>query len=148
MLTDLLDAILAAQQHRLGVEDDIVAYPVERTTMTHLRHDHSKILGRDAQLVGIERHLAVGHVILLHQLEECLENLLIARDFHFCLILVLLHDLAHPIGYHHLKATLHRLVLIAQLIVVDDIAQQLVAIDYLRHRGWGDMGDETIILDD
>src|SRR5574344_1615576 len=35
-LTDLLDAILAAQQHCLGIEDDIVANPFKRTPAAHL----------------------------------------------------------------------------------------------------------------
>lgn len=53
-VTDLLNVLVAIEQHRFCIEDDKVANPVHGLAATYIFDYNTQVFGRDAQLVGIE----------------------------------------------------------------------------------------------
>ena len=75
---DLLNGQVGGFELRLRIHDHHVGDDVRHGAACFLLHDHAEMLGRDAEVAGIKGSLPVGDVMLHHQTQELLLDLVAA----------------------------------------------------------------------
>ena len=118
-------------EHGLRLQDDIVPYQVAGLSSAVFLNDFSQVFRGDVEAVGIVVHLTVLAVVLAHQGDVFLEDLLGPALLFFGLG----GDVTHEQAGHGDEDTLDGHVLELELFPVHPVAEQAVVLDEELHVG-------------
>ena len=118
-------------EHGLRLQDDVVPYQVAGLSSAVFLNDFSQVFWGDVEAVGIVVHLAVLAVVLAHQGDVFLEDLLGPA----LLFLGLGGDVTHEQAGHGDEDALDGHVLELELFPVYPLAEQAVVLDEEFHMG-------------